>query len=260
MSRQETFQPRRRDFGKMALGGALGALLAPQKSKTAVHPNAPGIKLCAQSSATPTDDQLLFLKQIGADYVSVGAPPDMRTAESFLAIQKRYADAGIMVWNIGNTSVHNMPEVTLNLPGRDRKIEEYKQYIRNLGKAGIYYTTYAHMGNGIWSSGRAMVRGAGVPRIFLLGAAGGQEEKGLGASGSGPARTLTQNVLLGSRVVPQKVNFLGQGNKGGSSRLPLGEERANILLLACCYQEGWPYHTRLCGYVYVILKKPNDFM
>jgi beta-galactosidase len=36
------------------------------------------------------------------------------------------------------------------------------------------------------------------------------------------------------------VNFLGQGNKGGSSRLPLGEERANILLLACCYQEGWP--------------------
>jgi hypothetical protein len=40
--------------------------------------------------------------------------------------------------------------------------------------------------------------------------------------------------------VSQKVNFLGQGNKGGSSRLPLGEERANILLLACCYQEGWP--------------------
>ena len=48
-----------------------------------------------------------------------------------------------------------MPEVTLNLPGRDQKIEEYKQYLRNLGKAGIHYTTYAHMGNGIWSSGRA---------------------------------------------------------------------------------------------------------
>jgi mannonate dehydratase len=39
-------------------------------------------------------------------------------------------------------------------------VEEYKQYIRNLGKAGIYYTTYAHMGNGIWSSGRATIRGA----------------------------------------------------------------------------------------------------
>src|ERR1022692_2897655 len=79
-------------------------------------------------------------------------------------------------------------------------------------------------------------------RIFLLGAAGEQEENGLGASASGPARTLTQNVPLGSRVVSQKVNFLGQGNKGGSSRLPLGEERANILLLACCYQEGSNKH------------------
>jgi mannonate dehydratase len=53
-----------------------------------------------------------------------------------------------------------MPEVTLNLPGRDQKIEEYKQYIRNLGQAGIYYTTYAHMGNGIWSSGKGTIRNA----------------------------------------------------------------------------------------------------
>jgi mannonate dehydratase len=111
-------------------------------------------------SAKPSDDELLFLKQMGAEYVSVGSTPDLRTAEGFLQIKKRYADAGITVWNIGNTSVHNMPEVTLNLPGRDQKIEEYKQYLRNLGQAGIYYTTYAHMGNGIWSSGRATIRGA----------------------------------------------------------------------------------------------------
>ena len=112
----------RRDFGKMALGGTLGALLAASRSgRATVHPSAPGIKLCAQSGATPTDDQLLFLKQIGAEYVSVGSTPDLRTAEGFLQIKKRYADAGITVWNIGNTSVHNMPEVTLNLPGRDQK-------------------------------------------------------------------------------------------------------------------------------------------
>jgi mannonate dehydratase len=60
-----------------------------------------------------------------------------------------------------------MPEVTLNLPGRDRKIEEYKQYLRNLAEAGVFYTTYAHMGNGIWSSGRADVRGASA-RMFDL--------------------------------------------------------------------------------------------
>ena len=32
----------------------------------------------------------------------------------------------------------------------------------------------------------------------------------------------------------RNVNFWGQGNKASVS----GEERANILLLACCYQQG----------------------
>jgi len=152
-------QPDRREFHKIATLGA-AAFLASRSGGAAVHKNAPGIKLCAQTGAKPSDDELLFLNQIGAQYVSVGSTPDLRTAEGFLQIKKRYAAAGITVWNIGNTSVHNMSEVTLNLPGRDQKIEEYKQYLRNLGKAGIYYTTYAHMGNGIWHSGRAMVRGA----------------------------------------------------------------------------------------------------
>ena len=151
--------PDRREFAKLAVSTA-AFLASARKSAAAVHAIQPGIKLCAQSSAEPSDQDLLFLQQIGAEYVSVGSTPGLRTAEGFMQIKKRYADAGIAVWNIGNTSMHNMPEVTLNLPGRDRKIEEYKQYLRNLGQAGIYYTTYAHMGNGIWSSGRAAIRGA----------------------------------------------------------------------------------------------------
>ena len=117
--------PDRREFHKLATLGA-AALLASRRSDATVHKNEPGIKLCAQSGAKPTDDELLFLKQIGAEYVSVGSTPDLRTAEGFLQIKKRYADAGITVWNIGNTSVHNMPEVTLNLPGprpEDRRVQ-----------------------------------------------------------------------------------------------------------------------------------------
>lgn len=159
----QTGGPDRREFLKLAMGGALSAsaYLAPaQPALAKVHKNAPGIKLSAQVSAKPSEEELLFLRQIGAEYVSVASTPDLRTAEGFMQIKKQFADAGITVWNIGNESVHNMPEVTLNLPGRDEKIEEYKQYLRNLGQAGIYYTTYAHMGNGIWSSGRAEIRGA----------------------------------------------------------------------------------------------------
>jgi mannonate dehydratase len=162
--------PDRRQFGQAALGGAVGAYAlarADIQSSTAEPQVSPGIKLCAQSSAKPSDEQLLFLKQIGAQYVSVASSPDLRTAEGFIQIKKRYADAGITVWNIGNTDVHNMPEVTLNLPGRDSKIEQYKQYLRNLARAGIHYTTYAHMGNGIWSSGRGQTRGASAREFDL---------------------------------------------------------------------------------------------
>jgi mannonate dehydratase len=158
-----THEPDRREFVKLALGSTLGVAALSSSIRIAsagVHKNETGIKLCAQTVAKPTAEDLLFLKQMGAEFVSVASTPDLRTAEGFMQIKKRYADAGITVWNIGNSSVHNMPEVTLNLPGRDRKIEEYKEYIRNLGKAGIYYTTYAHMANGIWNSGRATIRGS----------------------------------------------------------------------------------------------------
>ncbi len=130
-------------------------------------PVPPGIKLSVQSPADPAPEYLRFLKQLGVEYVNVGSPKDMRTAEGFLTIKQRYESQGFKVWNIGNTSVHNMEEVTLNLPGRDGKIEEYKQYLRNLAQAGIYYTTYAHMGNGIWSSARTEVRGASTRQFDL---------------------------------------------------------------------------------------------
>ena len=151
------FSPDRREFVKLAVGGALsaaGVFASPRTASATVH-QVPRASSCARRLPPSRPTRICsFSSRSGAEYVSVGSTPDLRTAEGFLQIKKRYADAGITVWNIGNTNVHNMPEVTLNLPGRDQKIEEYKQYLRNLGKAGIYYTTYAHMGNGIWSSGR----------------------------------------------------------------------------------------------------------
>ena len=152
----------RREFVKLAAGGVLGAsaLLSSARTASAIkYTNAPGIKFSSNDEpAVPTDDQLLFLTQIGAQYVNVDTRPEQRTLEWFLKIKKRYADAGIAVWTIGEVQI--IPEIVLNLPGRDQKIEEYKQYLRNLSKAGLYYTTYVHSGNGIWHSGRETIRGA----------------------------------------------------------------------------------------------------
>ena len=91
---------------------------------------------------------------MGVDYVVLGTNAEKSSYEYYNSRRLLYEAAGIKVYGFGNRDVHNMEEVTLNLPGRDAKIEQYKTHIRNLGKAGIPYTTYAHMGNGIWSSTR----------------------------------------------------------------------------------------------------------
>lgn len=69
--------------------------------------------------------------------INFDVPPEVATYENFVRIRQQVEAAGLKVWNIGNSGARNMEEVTLNLPGRDQKIEEYKQYLRNLAKAGL---------------------------------------------------------------------------------------------------------------------------
>jgi mannonate dehydratase len=159
----------RRDFGRIAVAGAVASSFAAPESLEAKIPEfSPGIKISVQSPPNPSDDDLLALRQLGVEWVNVGAPKELANAEGFIQIRQRYEKAGIKVWNIGNPQVHNMEEVTLNLPGRDAKIEEYKNYLRNLAKAGIVYTTYAHMGNGIWSNTeRTQIRGASARELDM---------------------------------------------------------------------------------------------
>jgi mannonate dehydratase len=155
------FSTDRRTFGKVALGGVLAAselLTSAGESSASLRPIPSGIKI-GTSGGRATPENLRYLKQLGITWVSLGATPEIATAEGFIGMRQEWEAGGFKVYNIGSGvgpsgSLHNMPEVTLNLPGRDRKIGEYLSYIRYLGKAGIPYTTYAHMGNGIWSSGR----------------------------------------------------------------------------------------------------------
>src|ERR1043166_8295353 len=159
----------RRTFVKAALGMAAVAngCAAPQPaSKSRLPELAPGVKISLQIPRDPSEEDIKFAQQIGVEYVNTFSGGEDATLEKFQRFKERAEGAGLKVWNIGNTNVHNMPEVTLNLPGRDEKIEEYKTYLRNLAKAGLFYTTYAHMGNGIWSSEREFTRGRASARAF----------------------------------------------------------------------------------------------
>ena len=139
-------------------------MASARAARKPLDPLTPGIKISLQIPNEFTDEDLTFAKQIGVEYVSI--PTAGGTYETFASFKQRVEAAGLKVANIGNSNVHNMPEVTLNLPGRDQKIEEYKQYLRDLGRAGLHYTTYAHMGNGIWSSKAETTRGGARARAF----------------------------------------------------------------------------------------------
>ena len=168
---EANFDPQRRKFAKLALVGALGgtALLSPSRQGvTKLHDIPPGMKISVQVGSDPNDEDLQFVRQLGAEYVNIWVHADGASYENFMRLREKVEAAGLKVWNIGNLNVHNMEEVTLNLPGRDQKIEDYKTYLRNLGRAGIYYTTYAHMGNGIWSTQRENTRGGAPARAFDL--------------------------------------------------------------------------------------------
>src|SRR5713226_6034029 len=160
----------RRDFVRAIGAAALGAgpVFAGGRS---LDPLSPGIKISLQIPGDFTAEDLVFAKQLGVECVSI--PTRGGTYETFACYKQRVEAAGLKVANIGNANVHNMPEVTLNLLGRDQKIEEYKQYLRDLARAGIFYTTYAHMGNGIWSSQRETTRGGAAARAFRLETAKG---------------------------------------------------------------------------------------
>ncbi len=129
----------------------------------------PGVQIGIQLPSSATDEEMQFARQLGVEWVLTSVhEPAHQDAETYRAVRERFESHGLKVYRLANHSCHNMEEVTLGLPGRDAKIREYLDYIRALGKAGIHYATYAHMANGIWSTGREQIRGGAMGRALRL--------------------------------------------------------------------------------------------
>ena len=158
----------RRNFGLTSAAAAF----APMASAK-LAPLTPGIKISMQVDEKASDEELTWIKQMGVEYLNVQTGTGRATLENFQSIKKRMESSGLKVWNISNNDNRNIEEITLNLPGRDGKIEWLKQYIRDTGKAGIGYITYAHMANGIWSSDPESTRGGAAARAFKMDTAKG---------------------------------------------------------------------------------------
>ena len=106
---------------------------------------------------TYTPDDYKHLRQMGVEWAMVDGPLGLPDAKVYKELRKQVEGEGLKIYRLSNHDYHNMDIITLNLPGRDQKLQEYLQYIKALGEAEIRYSTYAHMGNGIWRSGKTQV-------------------------------------------------------------------------------------------------------
>lgn len=126
-----------------------------------------GLQVGTSVSPDASDEELKFLQQLDVQWAMlIVNNPEHHTVAHYRRFRERLESYGIQIYRVANHGVHNVPEITLNLPGRDEKIEESIQFIRNLAAAGIFYNTYAHMGNGIWSTGHTEGRGGVNARVL----------------------------------------------------------------------------------------------
>jgi mannonate dehydratase len=125
------------------------------------------IKLSMRIDPEPTDAELLFARQLGIEYLFTWVPDDQRDLASLLRLKEKVENTGLKLWNVGNFDVGKSDRIHLALPGRDEKIAQFADFIRNLGQAGIHYTTFTWESSGVWSSEPRESRGASARYVDL---------------------------------------------------------------------------------------------
>jgi len=110
-------------------------------------PALPGIKIGDRLNPHPTAKDLQVFQQLGVECATIWTTIADANYEYLAQTRRLLGDHGIHLWNVGILDLHCDPTLVLGLEGFDLKVAQYQQYLRDLGRAGITYTTYAHMAN-----------------------------------------------------------------------------------------------------------------
>jgi mannonate dehydratase len=149
----------RRDFLKASLAaGSIGAL---QQSRTlgtlppAVQPRKPvidehdprNIKLAHRVPSNASDEELLFLQQIGLRWARVELQPGENEFDALSKVQKRFQSYGMRIFSAMHPAYRSL-RIQLGQKGRDDDIEHYRTFLRSCGRLGIPLANYDfHPGN-----------------------------------------------------------------------------------------------------------------
>jgi mannonate dehydratase len=120
------------------------------------------IKLSMSISPQPEAGEVAFAAQLGVRYVYSWLPDT-----SFQTIQRfvETADsADLKTYNLGNIALGKSANIHLGLPDRDRDIDAFAEFLRNLSRAGIHRTTFTWEPDRVWTTHKELVRGGAVGR------------------------------------------------------------------------------------------------
>ncbi|HUQ91021.1 MAG TPA: mannonate dehydratase, partial [Bryobacteraceae bacterium] len=132
-----------------------------------------GIMIGMSFTDNPKEEDLALLRHNGVEAVSIWTTIANNNAEWMTAMRKRLDANGVKIYNIGIIDLHCDPTLVLGTAGVETKIQQYKDYLANLSRAGIHYTTYAHMANiknqpipGFYATAMGKARGNSPTREF----------------------------------------------------------------------------------------------
>ena len=84
-----------------------------------------------------SDEELLFIKQMGIKYVFVLFRDEDTNYDAVMHFMERLAKFGLIATDAGNQTIYKNASIHLGLPDRDECIKRYNDFTRVLGKAGI---------------------------------------------------------------------------------------------------------------------------
>lgn len=104
-------------------------------------------KIAHAIGANASDDDLLFLKQIGVRWVQLNYGDWDADMGKLSEAQKRFAQYGLQIYGASHPAYRSL-KIQLGQPGRDEDIDLYCAFIRCLGRLGIPVAVYDfHPGN-----------------------------------------------------------------------------------------------------------------
>ena len=120
------------------------------------------IKFSVVISSRPSDEELLFVRQLGVEHVYTYVGADNSDVKSLTDLRLRVADAGITLYDVAYPALIRAEEIHLALPGRDEAIGEFKSFVSNVGRAGIKAIAFIFSPTPVWTTGPANAEG---PRL-----------------------------------------------------------------------------------------------